>query len=255
MIITPIPAFKDNYIWVIAREHSCVVIDPGDAAPVLRYLKDRHLSVVAMLITHHHHDHVGGIIELRKSYDVPVFGPRAENIPLCSHPLDDGDIVSLPQIELSFSVFHVPGHTLGHIAYYAQPQNALFCGDTLFSSGCGRLFEGSPRQMHESLQRLASLPDNTRVYCTHEYTQANLRFAQHLEPENSAIAARIDAVNLLRAQQQPSLPSSMGLEKQVNPFLRLHSQALQQNLESYAEQKLTNDVERFAALRRWKDKF
>ena len=185
MTLFPVRAFRDNYIWVLsdATGH-CLVVDPGDPAPVRDHLNAEKLKPSAILVTHHHPDHTGGVSTLANAFDIPVFGPARETIPAMTHPLDDGDRITVPLMNLSFTVFAVPGHTLGHIAFYTDAMDPpiLFCGDTLFSAGCGRLFEGTPAQMDTSLQRLAALPDATRVCCTHEYTEANLAFARAVLP-------------------------------------------------------------------------
>ena len=208
--IDALPAFSDNYIWLLqdSGQQRCAVIDPGDAAPVLAWLNAHpgwRLSDI--LITHHHHDHVGGIAQLKAATGARVVGPARETIPERDRALSDGDSVEV--LGHTLSVIEVPGHTLGHIAYYQAEQHWLFCGDTLFAAGCGRLFEGSPAQMHASLQRLAALPDRTLVYCTHEYTLSNLRFAQAVEPDNAQIAERLRQVAAWREAGQISLPSTL----------------------------------------------
>ena len=262
MQLHAIPAFTDNYLWTLVEGDSAVVVDPGDAAPLLRFLDDRKLTLTAILVTHHHPDHIGGLAPLLGRGDVPVYGPAAESgrIRLLSHALDDGDTVEV--LGRRFEVIAVPGHTLGHIAYYCAgtPANdepgILLCGDTLFSAGCGRLFEGTPEQMHASLTRLAALPPQTQVYCTHEYTLANLAFARAVEPENADIAAHIDQVRAWRAVERPSLPSTLALEHRINPFLRTgEAQVRRAVRERGAQETALSDVTVFAALRRWKDDF
>lgn len=258
MQLHAIPAFTDNYIWALVEGDRSVVVDPGDAAPVLRFLGERRLALEAILITHHHPDHIGGLAELLRAQAVPVYGPAAEaaRIRLLSRALGDGEVVEV--LGRRFDVLAVPGHTLGHIAYYGPPQNdagVLLCGDTLFSAGCGRLFEGTPEQMHRSLQRLAALPPATPVYCTHEYTLANLAFAQTVEPDNGDIAAHLDRVREWRAADRPSLPSTLELELRINPFLRASEPAVRHAAEVRAGQALTSATAVFAALRRWKDDF
>jgi hydroxyacylglutathione hydrolase len=231
--VTAIPALSDNYIWAIIHQDKAVIVDPGEAEPVERFLKQHHLSLAGILLTHHHWDHTNGAAALHQRYHVPVFGPAEDHIPSVTHALRDGDSVKIPDFPIVWRVMAIPGHTLGHVAYYAD--GMLFCGDTLFSAGCGRLFEGTAQQMYDSLSQLAALPCNTRVYCGHEYTVKNLQFAQTVEPENTRIVTRLEEVQALRNQQLPSLPSTIKIELETNPFLRCDS------------------PEVFAALRRLKD--
>lgn len=258
LTLHPVPAFSDNYIWCLHDNQNAYVVDPGQADPVRDYLNDRSLQLKGILITHHHWDHVSGILALTEDYPgIPVWGPKAEDIPGCTHPLGAGDCIELDW-GISLLVLEVPGHTLGHIAYYGAetPKGPLlFCGDTLFSSGCGRLFEGTPEQMHHSLQALAALPAETLVCCTHEYTTANLAFAQAVEPENRAVADRVKSVAKLRDQNLPSLPSTIGLELQVNPFLRVQEESVLRALHSKCGERPANEVASFATLRQWKDNF
>lgn len=251
--LSAIPAFTDNYLWLLSRDGDAVIVDPGDAAPVQRALDERGLRLRAILVTHWHPDHIGGIPALRARHDVPVYGPRAEaaKIRTLTQPLDDGDRVALPGLDLQ--VLAVPGHTLGHIAYYAP--GLLLCGDTLFSAGCGRLFEGTPAQMHASLTRLAALPPETPAYCTHEYTEANLAFALAVEPDNLALRDHASAVRVLRARGEPSLPTTLALERAINPFLRCDIAAVRNAAAAQAGQSLHDEAAVFAALRRWKDGF
>ncbi|MGH8460945.1 MAG: hydroxyacylglutathione hydrolase [Stenotrophobium sp.] len=253
MSVSAIPAFLDNYIWLLSDGTNAVVVDPGDAQPVLASLRQNRLQLTALLITHHHPDHVGGIAELLLEYPVPVYGPRAEadRIKGLTQWLDDGETVEV--LKLDFKVLALPGHTLGHIAFYTP--GVLFCGDTLFSAGCGRLFEGTPEQMHRSLARLADLPGDTRIYCTHEYTLSNLAFASVVEPGNVAIVAHIARVRALREDRQPSLPVTIALELEINPFLRVRQPAVIDAACRWSGRKLKSEVEIFAALRRWKDGF
>lgn len=223
--VLPIPAFEDNYIWLIKRGHRVVVVDPGDAGPVIDALDRNSLELDAILITHHHADHIGGVETLLHNHSVPVFAPERGHYDFSHTPVAEGDHVQLDAIELELMVMEVPGHTLDHVAYYGA--NCLFCGDTLFAAGCGRLFEGTPAQMHTSLQRLAALPEETAVYCTHEYTEHNLRFARTLDPGNALLAARQQQAAAARAKGEPTLPSNIGLERQTNPFLRCGSAAIQ----------------------------
>jgi len=217
---TAIPAFNDNYIWAIRDGDQCVIVDPGDAAPVEAWLSDQGLTLSALLITHHHPDHVGGVSALCRDRDIPVYGPARETIPEMDHPLGDGDRVRLATPDLELDVMEVPGHTLGHIAFYAPRQGWLFCGDTLFAGGCGRLFEGTAAQMFANMQRLAALPDDTQIYCAHEYTLANGRFALGVEPDNVALKQRMEAVEAARARGEPTVPTSIGAERETNIFMR-----------------------------------
>ncbi len=226
--ILPIPAFQDNYIWLLQREKHAVVVDPGDAEPVLAFLGQHKLELDAILITHHHNDHTGGVEELQQTYNAcTTYAPQRENYTFRHIAVAEGMNINLPKLGLSFQVLDVPGHTLGHVAYYAH--DILFCGDTLFSAGCGRLFEGTPAQMFSSLQKLASLPAETAVYCTHEYTLQNINFALSLEPNNAELLAYADKVAKLRSHKQPSLPSNIGTERQINPFLRCHSAQIRES--------------------------
>jgi len=253
--VTPLPAFDDNYLWLLHRDGLAAVVDPGDGEVVLAALRERGLRLTAILITHHHADHIGGLAALRRVWDVPVYGPRAESgkIPGLTRLLDDGDQVALPELDVSFEVLAVPGHTLGHIAYHEAAQKLLFCGDTLFVGGCGRLFEGTPQQMYTSLQRLSALPGDTAVYCAHEYTLSNLDFAHSAEPGNAALGSEIERVRELRARAQPSVPSTVQRERQFNPFLRCSQPPLTESASAHAGKPLHAPVEVFAALRRWKD--
>lgn len=214
-----IPAFKDNYIWLLRNGASAVVVDPGDARPVLEVLERERLTLSSILITHHHHDHQGGVAGLLAQFpSAEVFGPAMESITGITRPLYGGETISPDSFGVEFQVFAVPGHTLGHLAFYCS--GALFCGDTLFGAGCGRLFEGTPRQMYDSLMRLASLPNQTAVYCAHEYTEANLRFALTIEPGNRQVQQRAAEVAVARAEGLATVPSTLALEKATNPFLR-----------------------------------
>jgi hydroxyacylglutathione hydrolase len=264
--ITPIPAFSDNYIWALHNEQDCVVVDPGDPGVVLAFLAEHNLALSAILITHHHFDHTGGIIELTHHYPhITVYGPNNPKISGINRVLDDADTLYLDALQLELSVMAVPGHTLDHIMYYAD--GMLFCGDTLFSCGCGRLFEGTPAQMFTSLAKIAQLPhqqthqpcDDTLIYCTHEYTQANIAFAQTVEPQNTALAQYKLWVDQQRADSLPTLPASLAQQLQINPFLRVaHDDVIafshQANAQLENEQS-ADPVQVFAALRRAKDEF
>lgn len=251
--ITPISAFNDNYIWALGHpgNNACVVVDPGDADAVLNWLKTTTYQLAAILITHHHSDHVGGIEKLLKHSAVPVYGPAHEKIPHRDNDLFDGDKIYLADIDCHFNVIEVPGHTAGHIAYYND--DWLFCGDTLFAAGCGRLFEGTPEQMHQSLSRLAALPAATQVYCTHEYTLANLAFAALVEPDNMALKQRTVEATEQREMNMPTLPSTIGLELKTNPFLRSEENSVKQAAEQHIGHALDSATDVFAAIRQWKD--
>jgi len=251
--VVPIPAFTDNYIWALTNGRDAAIVDPGDAAPVLEYLARERLRLVAILATHHHPDHVGGVEELRRSHEVPVYGPKDEPIPSLTHPVSGGDRVAIPALGAEFGVLDVPGHTRAHIAYYGS--KLLFCGDTLFACGCGRVFEGTPRQLHASLQALAALPDDTLVYCAHEYTLANIRFARAVEPGNDALAARERADAQTRQDGRPTVPSTIGREKATNPFLRCGQPEVGRSASRYRGAPLEDPVEVFTAIREWKNRF
>ena len=235
--IEPIPAFEDNYIWLLHNTRDAIVIDPGDAAPVLAALKTKKLTLSAILITHHHADHIGGVASLLESYSVPVYAPSYEQFPFNHIAVTEGEIIDLTQFDLKFQVMWLPGHTLGHIAFVSEAY--LFCGDVLFSAGCGRLFEGTPAQMLASLNRLKKLPADTQVYCTHEYTGKNIDFALTLEPENQALFDRKQAVSQLRKDNKPSLPSTIALELSTNPFLRCNQSSIIRHAEVTEADELT----------------
>lgn len=253
--IHPINALKDNYIWSIETNSSrnAIIVDPGDAKPVLDYLHTHSLNLIAILITHHHWDHTNGIDEIIKQTPAPVYGPSNETIPHLTHPMKHHDSISLNHLPISFTVLEIPGHTHGHIAYYGN--GMLFCGDTLFSAGCGRVFEGTYEQMYESLMRLRALPNETRVYCAHEYTLANLRFAEAVEPNNPFIQEKIKLVSELREINMPSLPSTIGEEKLINPFLRCDLSEVKRKACEHAARELNNPAEVYAELREWKNQF
>ncbi|MEO8976234.1 MAG: hydroxyacylglutathione hydrolase [Casimicrobiaceae bacterium] len=254
--IIAIPAFNDNYIWLIRERAFAAVVDPGDAAPVQKYLAREGLSLAAIVTTHHHADHVGGNRALLARQAVPVFAPARETIPGATRPLAQGDRIEVPGIGVTLDVLDVPGHTAGHIAYVGDIDGpVLFCGDTLFAAGCGRLFEGTPAQMWTSLSKFARLDPATRVYCAHEYTLANLSFAAAVEPANAAIRARIAGATGQRARDVPTLPSTIGLELATNPFLRVREPSVRDAAEAHAETRLADDVDVFAALREWKNGF
>lgn len=261
--VRPVPAFRDNYLWLVVDPTGtrAAVVDPGDAGAIERALAAASLSLDAILLTHHHADHTGGVAALVARWKCPVHGPRADPIEGIDHPLDDGDRLVLPAFDIDFEVIAVPGHTLGHIAYFGMrlggedPRGVLFCGDTLFAAGCGRLFEGTPAQMHQSLGRLASLPADTLVYCAHEYTLSNLAFANAAEPGSAAVAARLAEARTVREQDIPTVPSAIGIERDTNPFLRTDSPAIIARLAERGLGDGAGAIERFAALRAWKDEF
>lgn len=252
LTINPLAAFEDNYIWSLCQPDNpfCVVVDPGDAEPVLKFLQQQQKSLYAILITHHHPDHTGGIAQLQQAWpDVRIIGPAAEaaKIPLLTEQVQQGDLVQLSSFNYNFKVIDLPGHTLGHIGFYSKPY--LFCGDTLFSGGCGRLFEGTAAQLHHSLQKLAALPADTIVYCTHEYTLANLRFALSVEPDNQALQDYQRHCQRLRQSDKATLPTDLATEQQINPFLRCENKALQQRYQQ------DTAVGLFSQLRAMKDQF
>lgn len=254
-VITPLPAFSDNYLWLITRGTRAAIVDPGDAGPVLRALADKGLTLEAILVTHHHGDHTGGVARLRAT-GARVYGPRHERIAGVDVPLAGGARIEV--LGLPFAVLDVPGHTAGHIAYYAGTLDppAVFCGDTMFACGCGRLFEGTPAQMLASLDALAGLPPATRVYCAHEYTLANIRFALTVEPGNADLQQRARDAAALRERGEPTVPSTVALERATNPFLRSDVRAVRDAAVAHAGAEAARDrVRTFAALRAWKDGF
>ena len=253
--IKPIASLKDNYIWAIidnnARE--VIIIDPGTVAPVDAFIEEHSLNLLAIFITHHHWDHTNGVTELKNRYQTMVYAPQHDPVKDSDILMHEPEILSIAGFPLSFSILDIPGHTLGHIAYYAP--GMLFCGDTLFAAGCGRLFEGTAEQLYASLQKMAALPDDTKVYCAHEYTLNNLRFAAAVEPGNQHIADRIKHVTALRKTDLPSLPSTLAEEKLTNPFLRCNRETIRTSVEQHAGKKLTTPVAVFTELRKWKDGF
>ena len=255
LTVIPIPAFNDNYIWLILNpeNHHAAVVDPGDATPVRAYCDQNNITLSAILITHHHPDHAGGVNELVKQYNTPVYGPAHEQIPHCNHPLTEGDSISIEALGISFDVIDIPGHTSGHIAFYGN--GWLFCGDTLFSGGCGRIFEGTPPQMYDSLTKLKKLDPSTLVFCGHEYTVANLEFALAVEPNNTLLVKRMSDAKNTRKEGKPTLPSTIKLELDTNPFLRAHCDDIKAAAEDYSGTPLTSDVDVFAAIREKKNNF
>lgn len=253
--VSAIPAFTDNYIWLLENaDGSALVVDPGDAAPVVEALEARGLSLHGILLTHHHFDHVGGVETLKARFACHVWGPDNPNVGSIDTVLRDGDELDVG--DFHFSILAVPGHTLDHIAYFQDGEAPLlFCGDTLFAGGCGRIFEGDPVMMHHSLTRLAELPQNTAVYCAHEYTLANLAFALAADPHNQALIQRESDARELRRQETPTVPSSIALELATNPFLRAANDELRQGLERAGRAAGPEAVDVFAELRAWKDNF
>ncbi len=250
--ITAIPALQDNYIWAIHNASHVVVVDPGEAAPVLDFLQHNRLQLEAILCTHRHNDHIGGIAELRGVYNVPVYGRSHPRNPHITAGLREGDRLHLAALDVEFQVWEVPGHLDDHLAYLTP--ETVFCGDVMFGAGCGRNFEGTAAQLHHSLQRLAALPDATLVYCAHEYTALNLPFAAHCEPHNPDIQRRIADTQRLRGLNQPSVPFTIGLEKATNPFLRCKQPELLHTLQAQGHDT-TSELGVFTALREWRDYF
>lgn len=256
MTLIPLPAFNDNYIWVLHDGRRALVVDPGESEGVLRWLGSEGIALDAILVTHHHADHTGGVDALRQATGARVIGPSREVVPEPLLRVADGDTVEV--LGLRFEVLDVPGHTAGHIAYHCADVDGhplLFCGDTLFSAGCGRLFEGTPQQMLASLDRLSALPDDTRVCCTHEYTLSNLRFARAVDPDNADLQAYEQHCQSLRERNLPTLPSSIGLEKQINPFLRVRAPALSEAARRHAPETPSDTLGVFTTLRAWKNVF
>ena len=251
--IEPIKAFNDNYIWLATTNEGSIVIDPGEAHKTIKYLKENDLNLEAILITHHHFDHTGGIEDMLKFRNVNVYGP-VNNIPSINKQLRDGDLFSV--IGIDFKIIEIPGHTLDHIAFFSENNGnpVLFCGDTLFSSGCGRVFEGTYEQMHKSILKLKSLPANTKIYSGHEYTQSNLKFAMEVEPLNQKLISRYNDVQDLLNKGIPTLPTTLELELEVNPFLRCQAREVQNSVVKQFNTSNHED-EIFKALRQWKDNF
>jgi len=252
MRLQPLPAFDDNYIWTLADEDGrAIVVDPGEAGPVLDAVA-AGLHPVAVLLTHHHNDHIGGVGALLERFPgLPVFAPEEPRIPQATVRVGDGDVVDVAGWR--FDVLEVPGHTASHIAFHGH--GLLFCGDTLFSLGCGRMFEGTPAQMLASLERLAALPADTQVCCGHEYTRSNAAFARAVDPDNAALRRRDQEIDDMRRALRPTLPVPLASERDCNPFLRVDADAVRASAARHAGRPLADRVEVFAALRQWKDGF
>ncbi len=260
MKVSMIKAFSDNYIWAISSNlgHNMALVDPGDANVCIEFIEQQKLQLSSILITHHHADHVGGIKKLvdyckSKQWPLPIYGPESENIPHCDVALSESAKVELTDLGLEFDVIDLPGHTSGHIAYVSQ--DSLFCGDTLFSGGCGRLFEGTPSQMLCSLEKLSALPERTQVYCAHEYTQANLNFALSVEPDNTELVDYYNQVIQKREQDIATIPTSIMLEKKINPFLRCNEPSLMTSAAEFSGDKVNDKLQTFTIIRAWKDNF
>lgn len=255
--IIPLPALKKNgnYIWLLTHSANrrTVIVDPGEAGPLLSLIAGQNLTPAAILITHYHWDHVNGIAAVTDKYPVPVYAPKSESVAGGTHPVGGGDTVSLPELDLTFEILDVPGHTSGSIAYYAAGR--VFTGDTLFTAGCGRLFEGTAAELYGSLMRLNALPADTLIYCGHEYTVNNLKFALRIEPDNTAIRARLGEAEARRQAGQATVPATLAVERRTNPFLRCETPAVIRAAEQYAGSTLANAEAVFAVLRCWKDTF
>lgn len=251
LTLIPLPAFEDNYIWVWHDDHHAVAVDPGDPAPLIAFLDAHQLALTTVLITHHHRDHTGGNALLRQRYNCAIYAPDNPRIPAVTHVLRDGDTVDIPEPGLHFDVLATPGHTLDHISYIGH--GCLFCGDTVFGCGCGKLFEGSPAMMAASLDAILALPDTTRVCCAHEYTLSNIDFAKTINGDNPALLERERADRALRAHGRPTLPSTLALEKATNPFLRFHDPDMTAFAACYLNRPHPAPAEVFGAIRAAKD--
>lgn len=264
MTLYPIEAFSDNYIWALHAktkdDKRICVVDPGDSRAVLDYLAQNDLILDSILITHHHPDHIGGVQELKKQTGCHVYANTSDQFSFTDTPLQESDTFSIfddgdGNGDYRFEVLEIPGHTLTHISYYCSEPSFLFCGDTLFKAGCGKMFEGTPKQFYSSLQKLCRYPDETLIYCTHEYTESNLKFAQSLEPNNKTIQVLIENTNKLRLKNLPTLPSTLALEKQINPFLRCEVDTIKQLIEKNTDSSIQLPEEIFATIRSLKDNF
>ncbi len=253
--VHPVKIFKDNYIWVLHDKVYAIVVDPGSSSEVISFLQKNNLKLVAILVTHHHSDHTEGIDELIRLFNIPVYGPKSEAIPLVSNHVSEGQKILSEALGITFTVLEMPGHTREHIGYYLEyPFNGVFCGDTLFSCGCGRVFEGT-YEMYASLNKLSQFPDDTLIYCTHEYTLDNIRFAKCVDPENLTLLKYESLCEQLRTEQKPTLPTQLALEKTINPFLRCNDSKIIASAQNYSQQFANNPVEIFSILRKWKDNF
>lgn len=258
LLINRISAFSDNYIWCIQEHKNIILVDPGDASVCIDYIKKHDLTLCAILITHRHPDHIGGVDELTQycqsnNWPLTVYGPSKEAIDVSNIKVNDGDNVHHDDFSFNISVLDIGGHTIGHMGYLINDN--LFCGDTLFSGGCGRIFDGSCEQLFHSLMKISQLPEKTRVYCAHEYTEANLTFALTVDPTNEELINYYNSVQTLRHNKQSTIPTSLHTEKRINPFLRCHQQEIKNSVESYTHKTLKNEQEIFTNLRAWKDAF
>lgn len=253
--IIPILSLQDNYIWAIVNTDSMqiAVVDPGTAKPVLDYIKSQNLILTTILLTHHHNDHIGGVAELLKNFSVSVYGPKNQFISSVTKALRDGDIIQMPEYNMTLQAMEIPGHTLDHVAYFNN--DLVFCGDTLFTGGCGKIFEGTPEQMFNSLQKLSHLPENTKIYCGHEYTVNNLKFALQVETDNTKLISRLEQSKDLREQNLPTVPSTMGEELATNPFLRVNQSGVRDSICAHINRYDCDEIDLFAALREWKNSF
>ena len=251
--VTPVPAFEDNYIWVVHNDRMAIAVDPGDADALIGFLDSHQLDLLAVLITHHHRDHTGGNTQLRQRYDCTLYGPDNPRIPGIERIVREGDTLHFPELGLDLEVIATPGHTLDHISYAGH--GYLFCGDTVFGCGCGKLFEGTPAMMAASLDKILSLPDATRVCCAHEYTLDNIAFAKTFDGDNPELLARESSDRSLRQQHRPTLPSTLALEKATNPFLRFHLASMRPHAVRYLRREPVDDAEIFGAIRALKDRF
>ena len=252
--IYPIRAFSDNYIWTLVKDNEVTVVDPGDPKPVKEFLEERNLKLKNILITHHHFDHTGGIEDLINLSNCEVYGPHGDHIKGINITLNEGDQFEISNIK--FNVFSTPGHTLDHLSYFANAEEPiLFCGDTLFSGGCGRLFEGTPKQMLESLTKFSQLPSDTKVFCTHEYTESNLKFAVEVEPNNTLLNEKYSEVRKLRSEDKITLPSSIGTELNINPFMRCNQASVIEAAQAYSQTQVNEAEEVLGVIRGWKDNF
>ena len=253
--IIPLPALKDNYIWLLKKKASqhVAIVDPSVAAPVLDFITSENLIPIAIMITHHHWDHVGGIDAITDQFNIPVYTPKTETVVGSTHPIGEGDRVLLSELDIEINILDVPGHTSGAVAYYTD--KLVFSGDTLFTAGCGRMFEGTPPQMHNSLSKFKSLPEETLLYCGHEYTLSNLKFAAAVEPDNKLVQERLKKVEIARNLDQPTVPATLAEEKATNPFLRCEETTVINAASQYAGKSLNTTAEVFAAIRQWKDSF